>query len=114
LLAWVRTAIALLALACANVQFGVYFQRHAITRVGDAATYATGMIMLFVAACAVILGVDDYHRRRSALAFRGDSDDDVLHSHALYPLAILVGIAGISLLLLLAFQHRAGRVACTR
>jgi len=105
LLAWVRTATALLVLGCAIVQFAAHLQRHAITRVGEAATYATGVIMLFISACAVILGIDDYHRRRSALGLDGDGDDDVLHSRALYPLAILVGLAGTSLLVLLAFQH---------
>lgn len=105
LLAWLRTATALLVLGCAIVQLGVYLQRHAITRVTEAATFGTGMVMLFVGSCAVILGIDDYHRRRSALATGKDGADDLLHSRSLYSLAILVGIAGMSLVVLLAFLH---------
>ena len=101
-LAWLRTSIAQFALACAIAQFGVYVEREA--RAGDVAgVYSASLAILLVAIIAVLLGIDDYHRRRAVLERDLPADLEDLRARSLYPLAMAVGFAGCCLLLILLF-----------
>lgn len=101
-LAWLRTATALFGLACATAKFGVFLESGARGPSSESGTYCSGILLLILAMAAVVLGMDDYHRRRNVIA-RGTLSTHAHHlrSRALYPLATLVGFAGISLLAIL-------------
>jgi len=104
LIAWLRTATALFALGCALAQLGGYLEQHDRASGGQAATFSSGIGILILALMTVVLGVNDYHRRRVAIetARTRAKSIGVQHSRALYPLAILVGITGLSLFALMA------------
>lgn len=101
LAAWIRTAAALFAFGCAIAQVGLYLELHAITPETEVGMYGTASILVIVALATVLLGLDDYHRRRIALGHVWQRarahEDELARSSALGPLAILVGIAGASL-----------------
>jgi uncharacterized membrane protein YidH (DUF202 family) len=103
LLAWVRTVIALLAVGCAIAQLGRYLEQGGRGYAGEAGTYCFALAIVMVGTLAGLLGLDDYHRRRVALkGAQCRTSESYPRSRALYPLAILIGIVGVSLVILMA------------
>jgi uncharacterized membrane protein YidH (DUF202 family) len=92
LLAWLRTVIALLATACAIALLGRYLEREGRAYAGEASTHCSAFAVLLVATLAGVLGLDDHRRRRAG---------NLARSRAIGPLAVLVGIMGVSHLVLL-------------
>jgi uncharacterized membrane protein YidH (DUF202 family) len=93
LLAWVRTVIALLATAFAIALLGRYLEREGRAYAGEASTHCSAVAILVVATLAGVLGLADYRRRRAGNRAR---------SRAIGSLAVLVGIMGVSNVVLLA------------
>lgn len=93
LLAWLRTGITLLAAACAITLLGRYLEQDGRAYAGEASTHCSAGAILLVATLAGVLGLDDFRRRRAG---------DHARSRAIGPLAVLVGIMGAGLLVLLA------------
>ena len=98
LLAWLRTATALFALAAGVAQLGSYFEVHA--HAGRTGAFGGALVIGIAALATVLLGVDDYRRRTLALDDTTADPAEAARSHAPYALAIVVGLAGLSLLVL--------------
>lgn len=97
-LAWIRTSTALMVLGYAVARFAVFLDAGADGERGTSATYLGGLAMTFAGVVTLVLSTTRYWANGRGIDNGGAART---HEGYVYTFAVLVGVTGLLLLVLL-------------
>lgn len=97
-LAWIRTATALMGFGYAVARFALYLDKSADAHERGSATYIGGIAMTFAGLIALVLSATRYHANARGI---DSGSAPRTHESYIYTFAIIVGLTGVLLLVLL-------------